>query len=54
MQSLVKAQARVRARQVRIALEGQVAQKKAPENNVHEDNGREIEVWNCPEVSGVI
>ena len=54
MQSLVKAQARVRARQVRIALEGQVTQKKAPENNVHEDNGREIEVWNCPEVSGVI
>jgi hypothetical protein len=45
MQSLVKAQARVRARQVRITLEGQVTQKKASEN-VHDDQAHEIEVQN--------
>lgn len=44
MQSLVKAQARVRARQVRIGLEGQVTQKKVPEQNAQEDQAREIEV----------
>lgn len=43
MQALVRAQARVRARRVRVALESQVTQK-ALEQNVHEDHAREIEV----------
>lgn len=44
MQALVRAQARVRARRVRISLESQVTQKKASEQNVHEDHVWEIEV----------
>jgi len=44
MQALVKAQARVRARQVRVALENQVARKKIPEQDDHENHVREVEV----------
>ncbi|KAF0914702.1 hypothetical protein E2562_031210 [Oryza meyeriana var. granulata] len=47
MQALVRAQARVRARRVRISLESQVTQKKASEQNVHEDHVREIEERWC-------
>uniref|UniRef100_A0A0D9Y1J0 DUF4005 domain-containing protein n=1 Tax=Leersia perrieri TaxID=77586 RepID=A0A0D9Y1J0_9ORYZ len=47
MQALVRAQARVRARRVRISLESQVTQKKASEQNAHEDNVREIEERWC-------
>jgi hypothetical protein len=46
MQALVKAQARVRARQVRVALENQVARKKIPEQDDHENHVREVEVGN--------
>ncbi|KAL6637216.1 hypothetical protein ACP70R_024788 [Stipagrostis hirtigluma subsp. patula] len=45
MQALVRAQARVRARQVRVALENQVAQKKVPE--YHENPVREVEGGWC-------
>jgi len=44
MQALVKAQARVRARQVRVALENQVARKKIPEQDDQENPIREVEV----------
>lgn len=44
MQALVRAQARVRARQVRVSLENQVARKKVPEQDDHENHVREIEV----------
>ncbi|XP_006664214.1 protein IQ-DOMAIN 1-like isoform X2 [Oryza brachyantha] len=47
MQALVRAQARVRARRVRISLESQVTQKKAPEQNIHEDHVWEIEERWC-------
>uniref|UniRef100_A0A0E0MPP6 DUF4005 domain-containing protein n=1 Tax=Oryza punctata TaxID=4537 RepID=A0A0E0MPP6_ORYPU len=47
MQALVRAQARVRARRVRISLESQVTQKKASDQNVHEDHVREIEERWC-------
>jgi len=43
MQALIKAQARVRARQVRVALENQVAQKRVPEQDDHENHVREVE-----------
>jgi len=43
MQALVKAQARVRARQVRVALENQVARKKIPEQDDQENPIREVE-----------
>lgn len=46
MQALVRAQARVRARRVRVSLESQGTQKKPPEENVHEDHVRDIEVGN--------
>lgn len=46
MQALVKAQARVRARQVRVALENQVVRKKNPEQDDHENHVREVEVGN--------
>lgn len=46
MQALVKAKARVRARQVRVALENQVARKKIPEQDDHENHVREVEVRN--------
>jgi hypothetical protein len=44
MQALVKAQARVRARQVRVALENQGARKKIPEQDGNENHVREVEV----------
>ncbi|KAL6894578.1 hypothetical protein ACP4OV_008676 [Aristida adscensionis] len=47
MRALVRAQARVRARQVRVALENQVAQKKIPEQDDHENHVREIEGGWC-------
>jgi hypothetical protein len=43
MQALVKAQARVRARQVRVALENQVAWKNIPEQD-RDNHVREVEV----------
>jgi len=51
MQALVKAQARVRARQVRVALENQVARKKIPEQDDHENHVREVEVGNIVSMS---
>jgi GTP cyclohydrolase I len=46
MQALVRAQARVRARRVCVSLESQGTQKRPPEQNVHEDHVRDIEVRN--------
>ncbi|CAN6291847.1 unnamed protein product [Urochloa humidicola] len=53
MQALVKAQARVRARQVRVALENQVARKKIPEQDDHENHVREIEGGWCGSIGSM-
>ncbi|KAK3146612.1 hypothetical protein QOZ80_3BG0268910 [Eleusine coracana subsp. coracana] len=47
MQALVKAQARVRARQVRVALENQGARKKVPEQDDNGNYVREVEEGWC-------
>jgi len=54
MQALVRAQARVRARRVRVSLESQGTQKRPPEQNVHEDHIRDIEVRNSTPDVGVM
>jgi hypothetical protein len=46
MQALVRAQARVRARRVCVALENQVVENKTPEQNVLSDRVQPIEVRN--------
>lgn len=46
MQALVRVQARVRARRVRLALESQTAQQKLQQQLVNEARVREIEVSN--------
>ncbi|XP_021303282.1 protein IQ-DOMAIN 1 isoform X1 [Sorghum bicolor] len=53
MQALVKAQARVRARQVRVALENQVARKKIPEQDDHENHVREVEGGWCGSIGSM-
>uniref|UniRef100_A0A0E0D423 DUF4005 domain-containing protein n=1 Tax=Oryza meridionalis TaxID=40149 RepID=A0A0E0D423_9ORYZ len=53
MQALVRAQARVRARQVRVSLENQVARKKVPEQDDHENHVREIEERWCGSIGSV-
>ncbi|KAG8062885.1 hypothetical protein GUJ93_ZPchr0003g17573 [Zizania palustris] len=53
MQALVRAQARVRARQVRIALENQVGQKKIPDQDDHENNVQEIEEGWCGSIGSM-
>ncbi|OEL36216.1 hypothetical protein BAE44_0002761 [Dichanthelium oligosanthes] len=53
MQALVKAQARVRARQVRVALENQVAWKKIPEQDDHENHVREVEGGWCGSIGSM-
>ncbi|KAF8682096.1 hypothetical protein HU200_045076 [Digitaria exilis] len=53
MQALVKAQARVRARQVRVALENQVARKKIPEQDDHENHTREVEGGWCGSIGSM-
>ncbi|KAJ6315952.1 hypothetical protein OIU78_019266 [Salix suchowensis] len=47
MQALVRVQARVRARRVRIALESQTAQHKVQQQLASEARVREIEVLSC-------
>ncbi|TVU45897.1 hypothetical protein EJB05_05406 [Eragrostis curvula] len=47
MQALVKAQARVRARQVRVALENQGTRKKVPEQDDEDNYVREVEEGWC-------
>lgn len=44
MQALVRVQARVRARRVRMALESQLAEQNHQQQLVHEAHVREIEV----------
>jgi hypothetical protein len=44
MRALVKAQARVRARQVRVTLENQVARKNIPEQDDRDNHVQEVEV----------
>lgn len=46
MQALVRVQARVRARRVRLALESQTAQQKLQQQLANEARVREIEVSN--------
>lgn len=53
MQALVKAQARVRARQVCVALENQVARKKIPEQDDHEYHAREVEGGWCGSIGSM-
>lgn len=53
MQALVKAKARVRARQVRVALENQVARKKIPEQDDHENHVREVEGGWCGSIGSM-
>lgn len=43
MQALVRVQARVRARRVRMALENQIGQQKVKQQLAHEARVREIE-----------
>jgi hypothetical protein len=44
MHELVRAEARVRAREVGVALKSQIARKKVPEQDDSENHVREIEV----------
>ncbi|KAJ1294383.1 hypothetical protein BS78_01G142400 [Paspalum vaginatum] len=53
MQALVKAQARVRARQVRVALENQAAWKRVPEQDDHEYHVREVEGGWCGSIGSM-
>ncbi|XP_040378483.1 protein IQ-DOMAIN 1-like isoform X2 [Oryza brachyantha] len=53
MQALLRAQARVRARQVCVSLENQIARKKSPEQDDHEDHVREIEEGWCGIIGSV-
>ena len=46
MQALVRVQARVRARRVRLALEGETAEERLEQNLANEARVREIEVSN--------
>uniref|UniRef100_A0A0D9VWX0 DUF4005 domain-containing protein n=1 Tax=Leersia perrieri TaxID=77586 RepID=A0A0D9VWX0_9ORYZ len=53
MQALVRAQARVRARQVCVSVESQVARKKVPEQDDHDNHVREIEGGWCGGIGSV-
>ncbi|WVZ59946.1 hypothetical protein U9M48_010027 [Paspalum notatum var. saurae] len=53
MQALVKAQARVRARQVRVALENQAARNRLPEQDDHEYHVREVEGGWCGSIGSM-
>ncbi|XP_062215091.1 protein IQ-DOMAIN 5-like isoform X2 [Phragmites australis] len=53
MQALVRAQARIRARQVHVGLENQVARKKIPEQDDHENHVREVEGGWCGSIGSM-